>query len=98
MRDVKEIPFPLTCLSCVALTPYMHKPEQVFGETAEAEYADVVHSLSRQRDDRSFRTLARSHLLARVRFVVVGFEHLTSMSQALPLQNLNRGTIKRTAS
>ncbi len=41
MRDVKEIPFPLTCLSCVALTPYMHKPEQVFGETAEAEYADV---------------------------------------------------------
>ncbi len=57
-----------------------------------------VHSLSRQRDDRSFRTLARSHLLARVRFVMAGFEHLTSMSQTLPLQNLNRGTIKRTAS
>lgn len=41
MWAVKKILFPLTSLSGVALTPYMHKAEQVFGKTVEAEYADV---------------------------------------------------------
>jgi hypothetical protein len=41
MWAVKKILFPVDSLSRVASTPYMHKAEQVFRETSEAEYADV---------------------------------------------------------
>jgi hypothetical protein len=43
-RDVgrQENSLPADSLSCVALTPYMHKAEQVL-ETAEIEYAGVFN-------------------------------------------------------
>jgi hypothetical protein len=43
--------------SCVALTPYLQRAEQAFGQTAKAESVDVLISRPHQRDDQSFRRL-----------------------------------------
>lgn len=70
-RAVKKILFPVDFSLLSLLTPYMHKAEHVFGETAEAGYADVF-SLGRTSATIGPFELAQSHLLACARLAVVG--------------------------